>query len=196
MKLLKFCYFFPERPKLIHIEQPLLDALSDKKEWVAERKYNGSRLQLHSINGKLEFWNRHGEKMSYTPPPDVGEALGKLPGYCLLDGELRHNKVPKIQDKIMFYDTFIWNGELLVSQPFWYRRNLLKKLFKCNAEPVGVTEQFLSGFKDVFHEVIKDQEIEGLVIKNTRGILNLGRTGNQDSNWMYKVRRPSNSYRF
>lgn len=196
MKLSKFCYFYPEKPKLIHIDQPLLDALSDKKEWVAEKKYNGSRLQLHSMNGKLEFWNRHGEKMSYDPTQEIVTGLNKLPGYCLLDGELRHNKVVGVRDKIMFYDVFIWNNVLLAGPPFWYRRNLLKKLFKCDDEPLGVAHQFHENFRGVFDAVTLEDEIEGLVIKNTRGGLNLGRTGNQQSNWMYKVRKPSNSYRF
>ena len=196
MKLQKQTYFYPERPRLIHIDQPLLEDLSQRREWIAERKYNGNRLQLHSMNGKLEFWNRHGEKMDYKPTFEITKALEGLPGYCLLDGELRHNKVVGVKDKIMFYDVFIWNDTLLVGQPFWYRRNLLKKLFKCDDEPVGIPNQFKENFREVFDAVILDDEIEGLVIKNTRGLLNLGRTGNQESNWMYKMRRPSNSYRF
>jgi len=196
MKMKKFCYFYPERPRLLHIDQPLLEDLSQKPEWVAERKYNGCRLQLHSMNGKLEFWNRHGEKMDYTPTFEITKALGDLPGYCLLDGELRSKKVKGIKDKIMFYDVFIWNDTLLVGQPFWYRRNLLKKLFKCDDEPVGIPHQFKENFRGVFDTVILDDEIEGLVIKHSRGLLNLGRTGNQESNWMFKARRSSNSYRF
>ena len=39
-------------------------------------------------------------------------------------------------------------------------------------------------------------EIEGLVLKNTRGVLNLGRNSAMDSNWMVKVRKPNGSYRF
>jgi ATP-dependent DNA ligase len=196
MNIKNFTYFYPEKPRLIHIDQPLFGSLSSKKEWVAERKYNGNRLQLHSLNGKLEFWNRHNERMDYFPPEFIAEKLKYLPGYCVLDGELRHNKVVGIAHKIMFYDVFVWGNKLLIGQPFWYRRNILKKLFVCNAEPIGVPEQFTSNFAEVFRTVTQDDEIEGLVIKNTRGVLNLGRTAGVNSNWMYKVRKPNGSYRF
>jgi len=43
---------------------------------------------------------------------------------------------------------------------------------------------------------IRNQEIEGMVMKNLDGMLNLSRTRGQDSSWMFKVRRSSNSYRF
>jgi ATP-dependent DNA ligase len=196
MKIEKFKFFHPERPRLLHIDQPLLEILSKKKEWVAERKYNGSRLQLHYLDGKPQFWNRHEARMDYSPTEEILEGLKQLPGYCLLDGELRHKKVKGVRDKIMFYDVFIWNNKLLIGQPFWYRRNFLKKVFKCNAEPIGITEQFPDEFENVFHDVIKDDEIEGLVMKNTRGVLNLGRTAGVNSSWMYKCRRENNSYRF
>jgi ATP-dependent DNA ligase len=195
MKIKKFCYFYPEKPRLVHIDQPLFSELSEYEHWIAERKYNGSRLQLH-IAGDLQFWNRHGQKMDYQCTPEIGEAFSKIAGYTLFDGELRHNKVQGVRDKIILYDVFIWRDELLIDKPFWYRRNILEYLFPVNGEPVGITEQFHESFPALFDDVIRDQEIEGLVMKNTRGMLNLGRTGNQESNWMYKVRRPNNSYRF
>ena len=198
MKLTEFKFLYPEKPKLIHIDQPLFESLSTRKEYVAERKYNGSRLQLHCLNGKFQFWNRHGERMSYRPVQEILDGLNglSLNGYCLFDGELRHNKTKNVRDKIIFYDMFIWQDKLLIGQPFWYRRNLLKKLFKCNAEPIGITEQFSGNFRDVFNDVVQDTEIEGLVLKNTRGVLNLGRNSAANSNWMWKVRKPNGSYKF
>jgi len=198
VKLTEFKFLYPEKPKLIHIDQPLFESLSNRKEYVAERKYNGSRLQLHYLDGEFQFWSRHGERMSYKPNGEISEILSSLPlnGYCLFDGELRNNKVKGVRQKIIFYDIFIWQDNLLIGQPFWFRRNLLKKLFKCNAEPIGITEQFPGNFRDVFNDVIQDAEIEGLVLKNTRGVLNLGRNSAMDSNWMVKVRKPNGSYRF
>lgn len=199
MKIKKFLYFYPEKPQLIHIDQALFQDLSEKKEWVAERKYNGSRLQLHCLNGKFDFWNRHEAQLAFRPSSAMLEALRyAIPekGYYLFDGELRDRKVIGVRDKIMLYDVFIWNNELLAGHPFWYRRNILKKCFTCNAEPVGIPEQFTDNFKEVFTEVIQDEEIEGLVLKNTRGTLNLGRTSAANSAWMMKVRKPSGRYKF
>jgi ATP-dependent DNA ligase len=67
MKLDRFTYFYPERPRLLHIEQPLFESLSQDPNWVAEPKYNGSRLQLHYLDGAWQFWNRHGQPMDYRP---------------------------------------------------------------------------------------------------------------------------------
>ena len=44
-------------------------------------------------------------------------------------------------------------------------------------------------------EVIKDPEIEGLVMKKTNGLFKISRTSGLDSRWMYKVRRPNKNYR-
>ena len=41
-----FKYFYPERPRLLHVNQPLFESLSQNSAWVAEPKYNGSRLQF------------------------------------------------------------------------------------------------------------------------------------------------------
>ncbi len=199
MKIDKFIYFYPEKPKLIHKDQGLFNEVNESDSWVAERKYNGSRLQLHCLNGKFGFWNRHNAEFNYIPSKETLNALrAGIPdkGYFLFDGELRDRKVKGVRDQIMLYDVFIWKNELLVGNPFWYRRNFLEHCFKANDRPVGITEQFKGDFKKTFEQVIKDEEIEGLVLKNTRGILDLGRTGAKNSGWMLKVRRPNGSYRF
>ena len=87
-------------------------------------------------------------------------------------------------------------GGAVDRQPFWYRRNILKKLLTCDAEPLGIPSQFTRDFRGAFSQVTADPEIEGLVMKNMKGVLALGRTRAVDSKWMYKVRRPSNSYNF
>jgi len=198
MKISGFTYFYPERPYLIHESQPLFKEFSRDPKWVAERKYNGTRLQLHFIGGGPHFWGRHAEPLKYEPSKVILSALGDLglKGYCLLDGELRHHKVKGIAHRIIFYDVFIWQGELLIGKPFWYRRSLLANILKVNGEPLGIPEQFQDDFPAVFRRVTQDPEIEGLVMKNVNGKLALGRNAASDSIWMYKVRRPSESYRF
>ena len=135
---------------------------------------------------------------SYSPDPELSDALHglKLSGYKLFDGELRHNKVKGIRHKIILYDVFIWNSELLIGKPFWFRRNILKGILKCDAEPLGIAKQYGSNFREIFHNVSQREEIEGLVIKSCQGKLALGRRSAIDSNWMWKVRKPNNSYRF
>lgn len=197
-------YLYPEKPKLISIGQPLFAALSNNPMWVAEPKYNGSRLVLSIDGEKIEFWNRHGRKFGYAPPDALRSTLmdfqRETSGWCLFDGELRHNKVKGIRDRIVIWDVLVWDGKLLVGVPYWQRRTYLPLHFP-TTDSFRFIRQYPGGgnsasFKSLFREWTQDPEIEGMVIKNLNGKLNLSRTNCQDSNWMVKVRRPSAMYRF
>ena len=91
MKLRDFKYFYPEKPVLIHRDQDLVTELSDNDNFIAEPKYNGQRCMLHIIDGKVEFWSRHGELLAYNKDPDpemVAELKRLFPkGYYLFDSE-------------------------------------------------------------------------------------------------------------
>jgi ATP-dependent DNA ligase len=199
---MNFTYLYPEKPKLINITQPLFQKLSDDPRWVAEPKYNGSRLLL-AVDGKdMEFWNRHGERFEYTPCDELRANLvdftEKTRGWCLFDGELRHNKSLGVRNRISLWDVLVWNGKLLVDVPYRHRRMYFPWQLGRNGH-FEFVPQHLGGhepFANLFEKWTKDPEIEGLVIKNLNGKLNLSRTAGQDSNWMVKVRRPNNSYRF
>jgi ATP-dependent DNA ligase len=202
---MNFTYLYPEKPKLISINQPLFQKLSDDPRWVAEPKYNGNRLVLAVDGNDVEFWNRHGERFDYEPDENLRDALdefaGHTKGLCVFDGELRHNKVPGIRHKIVLWDTLMWDGKLLTTA---YRER--REHFNQFPEPVRLLTRnggaltaaygVGRGFRPSFDFWTQDPEIEGLVIKNLNGKLNLSRTAGQDSNWMVKVRRPNNSYRF
>lgn len=204
MKINAFTYFFPERPGLIHVDQPLFSRLSDDPQWIAELKFNGSRLELHRLpSGNWEFWNRHREKFSYTPTPDVAAALAALPleagKYYLFDGELRHNKTVGVRNMIVLYDVFIFGDELLTGVPFADRRHILETLVKYGENDnrfLSIAFQFLGNFREIYDAAILDPEIEGLVMKNLGGKLDLGRKSAANSAWMMKVRKPNNSYHF
>jgi len=193
-----FKYFYPERPRLLHIEHPLFEKLSSDIHWVAEPKYNGSRLQLHYLNGEWQFWNRHEQLMDYTPNEEVREALAglKLEGYWLFDGELRHNKTKGVRHKIVLYDVFRAGGTLLLGAVFRDRRELLELLPLRRGGVVSLAPQYRENFYEIFRAAIQDEEIEGLVLKNLWGQLNLGRGRAVESNWMWKVRKPSGRYHF
>lgn len=199
MKFEKFIYFYPERPQLIHIEQDLFFRLDNDPDTIAEKKYNGQRLELHYLDGHFQFWNRHGAELQFEPDANLMFALRELAshlkGYCILDGELRHNKVVGVRQKIVFYDTLMWNGELLTDMTFIQRAEMLPYL-ETTGDPLSTPVWYTHIFEKTFNEAIEDPEIEGLVIKNMKGMLNLSRTGNQDSNWMWKVREPSGRYDF
>jgi ATP-dependent DNA ligase len=201
MRIENFTYFFPEKPRLMSINSPLFEIMSKSNDWVAEKKWNGNRLQLHVLPGReFQFWNRHGEKLNYTPSEEVEDVLNCFPwpkGYCLLDGELRHNKVVGVKHLIVLYDVFIWDRKLLTGLTFRERRReYLENIIGYGYSSISVPEWYYHGFGYAFNEVIDDPEIEGLVIKNLNGKLSLGRASASSSLWMWKVRKESGRYRF
>jgi ATP-dependent DNA ligase len=177
--------------------------LSEHACWVAEPKYNGSRLQLHVIDGKPEFWDRHGKELTYKPNDEIKKAIQTIfpqKGYYLFDGELRHNKVKGIQHKIVLWDCFIYDSKL-VKMPYWARRNLLAMkmsmdlLLELNS--ISIIRQYPNNFLKLFDELIeKDEEFEGIVIKNLHGKLDISRTSASKSRWMFKVRKQTGRHRF
>ena len=200
MKLDQFTYLYPENPRLLHIDSELFKRINDDPNWIAERKYNESRLMLHAWEGcRFEFWNRHNEKFNYIPSADLQVALEKLPlkGYCIFDGGLRHNKTIGVKNQVIIYDMYAWNSQLLLDTPFKLRRSMNEDLFMIDDYPISLPPQFANvDFKSVFECVIKEPEIEGLVLKNLNGKIAPGRKARLDSKWMYKLRQPSGRYKF
>jgi len=158
MKIQNFTYFYPEKPKLINKNQSLFMKVSNDDNWIAEFKYNGSRLQLHNYDGKYEFWNRHNNPLAFRPTPEIMDSLNSsnLPkGYNLFDGELRHNKVTGVRDKIVLWDCFIYNNQLLYKEQYWARREYVKKHFALDGEYIALIEQILTNFKEEFDKAIE-----------------------------------------
>jgi ATP-dependent DNA ligase len=196
MQIMEFKYWWPEAPRLIHPDQ--FKQRIWGPEWIAEPKLNGTRLQLHKVNGLWQFWGRHGDPLKYQPSSSILMALNTLSlnGYWLFDGELRHHKTVGIKNKIAFFDVFVAEGELLIGIPFGERRKILEKIFRIEADPVGLVRQYPFGFVELFDRLTREPEVEGLVMKNRGGRLNLGRTREEISAWMLKVRKPSGRYHF
>lgn len=202
IKIGEFKYFFPERPRLMHIEQPLFEQLSRDENWIAESKWNGKRLQLHHLPDRtFHFYNRHGQRMKYAPSEELLQVLQGLglSGYWLFDGELRDGKVKGVRHKIILYDVFICDGHLMIGAPFRDRRGILDVLFHYRgpySDTLDLPLWYETNFRQVFDNYKDHPEIEGLVLKNLDGQLNLGRTRAVESPWMWKVRHATNVVRF
>ena len=201
MRLKKFKYFYPEKPMLVHRDQDLVDRLSMNDDYIGEIKFNGQRLVLHVIDGEPQFWGRHGDKLTYKPSDSVLTAIEeKIPttGYYIFDGELRHNKVPGVRDKIVLWDVFAWAGRTTRSS-YATRREFLKSLnLDTDLDSTLILiEQCEGNFRETFERLTtENDEFEGIVMKSRKGILNLGRTGAKNSNWMFKIRRTTGRHRY
>ena len=217
MILNKITYFYPEKPVLMMIEADSFDQMSNDEEWVCEPKYNGSRCLVHLLDGKVEFWDRHGKHLKYNNDPLHDEGRKKIvaelirifgdKGYFVLDSELRHNKVTGIQNKLVIYDIHVFENEVLNKILFDYRRRLLENKIReagvdnYRQNAVHLIYQFPISFKKVFDDYVGGKygdpdEFEGIVIKNLNGKLKLGRASGTDSMWMLKVRKQTGRHRY
>lgn len=212
MKIKRLKYFYPEKPVLMKITQESFTEMSNSPQWVAEPKYNGSRCIVHMLNGEISFWDRHGKKLDFDSNVLYKDGRDKIKmilrlafgdiGYYVFDGELRHNKVTGIQNKLVLWDCFIYNHELLNKKPYWARRALIEAGIKEDTnDPVTLIRQWKHHFKTVYDEYVaghwgNPDEFEGIVLKNVNGLLNLGRNSGINSNWMFKVRKQTGRHRF
>jgi hypothetical protein len=155
------------------------------------------------------FWDRHGTKLAYTPSESVSEAiLEHIPtsGYYVFDGGLRHNKVKGIQHRIVLWDSFIWDGEFLNKEIYAAR---MVRLMSLGIHTDGVRDDTTLTITPFYYEDFRKHyadyvggkhgnpdEFEGLVLKNQKGKLNLSRTTNQKSSWMFKIRKETGRHKF
>ena len=137
MKFKEFIYFYPEKPVLVHRDQPLVDDFSEDDDYVAEPKYNGARCILVILNGEVSFWNRHGKPMKTINKTDeryielVKEVKSSVPntGHYQFEGEFRHNKVIGLQYKLVLWDCLIYADEYLNKPIYDDRREIVLKHF-------------------------------------------------------------------
>lgn len=201
--------YYPPKPLLISIDQPLFSELEKRPDTIAEPKYNGTRLILKRIvdDGVLlkphyEFWNRHGKQIKYQPSKEILEQLDLIEWKedCALDGELVHFKTKKIKNFIVIFDIYLWDGFPTTGFSFKQRRKLLEEKFKILTEicahNVVLAPQWGNNFQKVYNELIQHEEIEGLVIKSLNAKVELGRSESPVVKTMWKVRKPAKNYRF
>ncbi len=199
--------FYPQKPTLISIDQPLFEKLDKDPNVIAEVKYNGTRLILQrfpvislSPIGEFEFWNREGSQLKYTPSDELLSNLRSLnwKGNCVLDGELLHTKVKSTKHHIVLFDVIIWNGEDVSSKPFSERRQILESAFKVLSifDNLYPAPQWKTGFKTLYEMAIKTDYMEGLVMKRLDSKMVLGKSSSPVVATMWKVRKPTKNYRF
>jgi DNA ligase-1 len=78
------------RPYPFFLAYPLdqaVDKLGDRRDWLAEWKWDGIRAQLIKRRGEVFIWSR-GEELVTAAFPELAAAAAGLPNGCVLDGEI------------------------------------------------------------------------------------------------------------
>lgn len=191
--------YYPQKPTLISIDQPLFLQLDKDPNVVAELKYNGNHLILKVDLPYIEFWNRHGQRMKYTPSEELLKNLKSLnwKEYCVADGELLHTKDKTTKHQVVIYDMIVFSTEQIIGKVLSERRSIVEEIFKGEKyEKLFATQQWKSSFRAIYDEAIKTSYIEGLVMKRLDAKMVLGKSSSPVVATMWKVRKPTKNYRF
>ena len=205
-------FYYPNRPTLVPPDptDPLnpkpdyINSLESSGRYVGEFKWNGDNTEIHTDD--LSFWNRQGERLCYTPHPDMLKELKRFPKGSILNGELMHRHTKQVKDLLILHCVMAWNGPLLLKKTWGYSRHILEQLpwlprtegtqlaYGCH---VLLAQTHDHGFWDLFQQARScDDSIEGIVLKNPSGIIQLSATPIKDVSWMVKIRKPSKKYPF
>lgn len=165
------------------LAQPFEGNLSslDESEWVAERKYDGTRIIFEKLSGEIRAYTRRGIERADTMPDVVAEASELVPDGTILDSEFAfvdtdnrthfipiHSDSDKIEakdlDRILYvFDILVHDGDWVTSQPLTERKDLLNETITAG-ESIKHVPVRTSGFKSFYDDLVAENE-EGIIIK-------------------------------
>ncbi len=173
---------------IIPFEPMSTDTIPQGNQWMAQIKWDGVRILTYYDGKVVRLFNRRlNERTNHYPE------LQNINHFCnadsvILDGEIialgpngkpsfhevmrrdglrRLEKVSQVQSQVpisyMIFDIVFHNGEWVNHQSLQWRLELLQKIIKSNE-----TVQLVTSYENSEHlfQIIKEQEMEGIVIKD------------------------------
>jgi ATP-dependent DNA ligase len=194
-------YYFPNRPILIPPDptNPLdpkpdyLNSLEQSGKYIAERKWNGDNCYIYTYQNHYEFWNRHKDRLSYQPSPEVLAELDQLPKNCILNVECVNSRTKTIKHYLVAHCLMAFDGKPLLGKTWGDSRKILETWTW--GQHVVLSEIFTKNFWDHFNEA-DVTTVEGIVLKDPTGRLVHSTTPIKDVSYMLKVRKPCKKYQY
>jgi ATP-dependent DNA ligase len=207
---------YPPRPKN-RVMPTELARLEKMDKYVCQPKYQGSRICVHiSPEGEVSSCDRHGSTHDtfQLSPQQVQEILA-LPGRqkgleYWLDGEvLIKTKAKDTKGKIVFFD-ILQAGKYLFMKPNQMARlAMLDELcgHARNIDPwrgiayqvsenILLSPYFDKDFADAFKKYTNDDEVEGLVLRDKKSVLDNFGQREYEVTWLVRCRKPHRNYNF
>lgn len=207
---------FPPRPKgrIMPTELPRLEKLGI---YVCQPKYQGSRICINiAADETVTSCDRHGSTHAsfHLSQQQIQELLA-LPGRkkgleYWLDGEvLIKTKAKDTKGKIVLFD-ILQAGKYLFMKPDQMVRLAMLDELCGNARTIdpwrGIAYQvsnnillspyFDKDFADSFKKYTNDDEVEGLVLREKKSVLDNFGQKEYEISWMVRCRKPHKNYNF
>ncbi|MBD8268623.1 ATP-dependent DNA ligase [Pseudomonas fluorescens] len=197
------------------LAQPLeqFDALlGSPDDWQVEWKFDGIRAQLVKREGRLWVWSR-GEELVTERFPELHSLVSGLPDGTVIDGEIvvwknavqpfallqqrigRKTLSKKVLEDapvaVLAYDLLEYQGDDWRNHSLAQRRTQLERVIaQCN-QPVLLPSPLLEGQTwealAVQREASRSLGVEGMMIKDRKGLYGVGRTKDMGLWWKWKV---------
>jgi ATP-dependent DNA ligase len=104
-----------------------------------------------------------------------------------------HKHTKDIKNRLIAHTVMVWKGEVLAGKTWGYARSLLET---CTyGKHVVISELFKTGFWDLF-QAADGVNVEGIVLKDPKGLLKFSATLLPDVPFMLKIRKPCKKYNF
>ncbi|MEX5591541.1 ATP-dependent DNA ligase [Pseudomonas orientalis] len=197
------------------LAQPLeqFDALlGSPADWQVEWKFDGIRAQLVKREDRLWVWSR-GEELVTERFPELHSLVSGLPDGTVIDGEIvvwkeavqpfallqqrigRKTLSKKVLEDapvaVLAYDLLEYQGDDWRNHTLAERRTQLERVIaQCN-QPVLLPSPLLEGQTwealAVQREASRSLGVEGMMIKDRKGLYGVGRTKDMGLWWKWKV---------
>ncbi len=186
--------------------------LGPPTDWQVEWKYDGIRAQLVKREGRLWVWSR-GEELVTERFPELHSLVSGLPDGTVIDGELvvwkdavqpfallqqrigRKTLSKKVLEDapvaVLAYDLLEYAGEDWRNHTQAERRTQLEQVIVQCSQPVLRASPLLTGstWQDLAEqrEASRSLGVEGMMIKDRKGLYGVGRTKDMGLWWKWKV---------
>ncbi|MGM0924687.1 MAG: RNA ligase family protein [Bacillota bacterium] len=160
-------------PMLLHKS----DEAFTNPDFLCELKLDGIRLTLSKFEGKVRLYTRHNNEVTakFKELHHID-----IPDGTILDGEIivsDHKGRPdfeammerfqssRVQQEIQFcvFDILYYKNKNMMSKPLYERKALLQEVLPSNEHIVFV--QHLEGHGEQYFNLVKEQGLEGIVLK-------------------------------
>ncbi|KYG31943.1 RNA ligase family protein [Alkalihalobacillus trypoxylicola] len=185
-------------PMLLHqIHQPLEDDLS----YITELKLDGVRIILSTFNNKTSLYTIENQDVSHLFP-EIHSL--PLPNDTILDGELvaidesgrpdfellmkRFNTKNEIRIQLVVFDILYYRGENITNLKLLNRKKVLEQL---QYNDCLVPVQFTEGNSELFFNVVKKENLEGIVLKDKYSYYY---PNHRSKDWLQLVNEPSDCF--
>lgn len=201
MKYKSHTFIVPPRAET-KVPPDRLESMFESRGWWAQVKKNGQNLVISVAPDKtIKIWDRHGVVPKRWSPTGL-DIFKNLPGKgsYVFNTELLDKW--NLKDINYIHDILVYNDEYLLGKSYGERCILLSGLF---LKKQSLSEEFshyildqhtwlvrniTKNFKKVFDSLERIED-EGLVLKNPRGILTVGKP-----TWTVKCRKEHKNYDF